>query len=38
MAISWAAKKQLTYLLFVLAVIVGLIFVVWLKASTAHLF
>lgn len=33
MSISWAAKKQLTYLLFALAVIVGLIFTVWLKIT-----
>ena len=33
MAISWAAKKQLTYLLLVLAVIVGLIFAVWLNIT-----
>lgn len=33
MAISWAAKKQLTYLLLASATITGLFFVIWLKAS-----
>ena len=33
MAISWAAKKQLTYLLIFLIVIVGIIFAVWLKIT-----
>ena len=33
MSISWAAKKQLTYLLFVLFAVIGLISVVWLKIA-----
>lgn len=33
MAISWAAKKQLTYLLFFLIALVGLISAVWLKIT-----
>ena len=38
MSISWAAKKQLTYLLLALAVIVGLIFAAWLKLSVPTCF
>ena len=38
MSISWAAKKQLTYLLIFLIVIVGIIFAVWLKASAPTCF
>ena len=33
MSISWAAKKQLTYLLFALVAIIGLIFAVWLNIT-----
>ena len=34
MSISWAAKKQLTYLLFVLFVVVGLVFAFWLNITS----
>src|SRR3989338_9568602 len=33
MSISWAAKKQLTYLLFVLFAVVGLVFAFWLNIT-----
>jgi len=33
MSISWAAKKQLTHLLFVLFAVVGLVFAVWLNIT-----
>ena len=37
MSISWAAKKQLTYLLLALAVIVGLIFAKMAEVERPHL-
>ena len=33
MAISWAAKKQLTYLLFALVAVAGLIAAIWLNIT-----